>query len=134
MKNKFGRLIALLLVAALLVLPLAGCGGDEEETSPSPSAPTEPSRTPTPEPSKEPVYVTEYIGTVYNVSSFLRVRAEPNTSGEVIGEAKQGDKFTVIEQNVDGGEWHRVSYSGAEGFVHGDYITIEAVQVEVIEP
>lgn len=130
MKKTSRRVLAILL-AVMMMLTLASCGGkDKESPSPSPS----PSETPTATPTPEPVYVDEYIGTVHDVSSFLRVRGGPGTEYEVLGEAHSGDKFTVLETNVDGGEWHKISYSGGEGFVHGDYLAIEVVQVEYQAP
>lgn len=126
MKKTYRRIFAILL-AVIMVFALVSCGGkDKESPSPSPS----PSETPTATPTPEPVYVDEYIGTVHDVSSYLRVRGGPGTEYEVLGEAHSGDKFTVLETNVDGGEWHKISYNGGEGFVHGDYLTIDVVQVE----
>lgn len=126
MKNTSRRILAILL-AAMMILSLVSCGKKEDKESPSPS--TSPSEAPTATPTPEPVYVDEYIGTVHDVSSFLRVRGGPGTEYEVLGEAHTGDKFTVLETNVDGGEWHKISFNGGEGFVHGDYLTIEVVQV-----
>lgn len=126
MKKTSRRILAILL-AAMMILSLVSCGKKEDKESPSPS--TSPSETPTATPTPEPVYVDEYIGTVHDVSSFLRVRGGPGTEYEVLGEAHTGDKFTVLETNVDGGEWHKISFNGGEGFVHGDYLTIEVVQV-----
>lgn len=127
MKKASRRILAILL-AAMMILSLVSCGKkDKDKESPSPS--TSPSETPTATPTPEPVYVDEYIGTVHDVSSFLRVRGGPGTEYEVLGEAHTGDKFTVLETNVDGGEWHKIRYNGGEGFVHGDYLTIEVVQV-----
>lgn len=126
MKNTSRRILAILL-AAIMILSLVSCGKKEDKESPSPS--TSPSEAPTATPTPEPVYVDEYIGTVHDVSSFLRVRGGPGTEYEVLGEAHTGDKFTVLETNVDGGEWHKISFNGGEGFVHGDYLTIEVVQV-----
>ncbi len=117
-----------ILLAAVMLLSIASCGDKEKEPSPTPEAP---STIPTPSPTPEPVYITENIGTVYDVSSFLRIRSGPGTNYDVLGEAHSGDKFTVLELNVDGGAWHKISYNGGEGFVHGDYLTIEEVQVEV---
>lgn len=126
MKKAYRRIFAILL-AVIMMLALASCGGkDKESPSPSPS----PSETPTATPTPEPVYVDEYIGTVHDVSSYLRVRSGPGTEYEVLGEAHSGDKFTVLETNVDGGAWHKISYNGGEGFVHGDYLTIDVVQVQ----
>lgn len=127
MKKAYRSILAILL-ALVMMLALASCGGKKDKESPSPSP--SPSETPTTTPTPEPVYVDEYIGTVHDVSSFLRVRSGPGTEYEVLGEAHSGDKFTVIETNVDGGAWHKISYSGGEGFVHGDYLTIDVVQVQ----
>lgn len=128
--KKTSRRIFAILLAAMMILSLVSCGKkDKDKESPSPS--TSPSETPTATPTPEPVYVDEYIGTVHDVSSFLRVRGGPGTEYEVLGEAHTGDKFTVLETNVDGGEWHKIRYNGGEGFVHGDYLTIEVVQVLV---
>ena len=129
MKKNFTRILALILAVVMLLLMLASCGGKEKEKeSPSPT-PEEPTNTPTPTP--EPVYITEYIGTVTNVSSHLNVRSGPSTNDSKIGEAKAGDKYTVLEQNVDGSAWHKISFNGGEGYVSGDYLTIEAIQVEM---
>lgn len=127
MKKAYRRIFAILL-AVIMMLALASCGGKKDKESPSPSL--SPSETPTTTPTPEPVYVDEYIGTVHDVSSYLRVRSGPGTEYEVLGEAHSGDKFTVLETNVDGGAWHKISYSGGEGFVHGDYLTIDVVQVQ----
>lgn len=127
MKKTSRRILAILL-ALVMMLALASCGGKKDKESPSPSP--SPSETPTATPTPEPVYVDEYIGTVHDVSSYLRVRSGPGTEYEVLGEAHAGDKFTVLETNVDGGAWHKISYSGGEGFVHGDYLTIDVVQVQ----
>ena len=133
MKRNYLRVIAALLAALMLTLPLASCGGNDDkvDTSPSPDTSVVPSEVPTPSPTPE--YITEYIGTVYNVSSFLNVRSGPGTNYDKVGEAHAGDKYTVLEQNVGGSEWHKISFSGIEGYVHSDYLTIEAIQVEVTE-
>lgn len=126
--KKASRSILAILLAWVMILTLVSCGGKKDKESPS-SSPS-PSEIPTTTPTPEPVYVDEYIGTVHDVSSYLRVRSGPGTEYEVLGEAHSGDKFTVIETNVDGGAWHKISYNGGEGFVHGDYLTIDVVQVE----
>lgn len=128
MKKNSLRMIALLLALMLTMSALASCGGGKDKETPSPT-PEEPTNTPTPTP--EPVYVTEYVGTVYDVSSYLNVRGGPGTNYPKIGEAKAGDKYTVLEPNYDGGEWHKISFNGGEGYVHGDYMTIATVQVEM---
>ena len=51
----------------------------------------------------------------------LNVRAEPNTTGMVLGTLKKGTEVRVLEEK-DG--WKRVQSDGAapEGWVHGDYL------------
>ena len=56
----------------------------------------------------------------------LNVRAEPSTTGMVLGTLKKGTEVRVMEEK-DG--WKRVQSDGAapEGWVHGDYLKAHGV-------
>ena len=60
------------------------------------------------------------IGTV--TAGSLRLRAEPNTSSEILGSAYRGDKVVVIRQV---GDWYEVVFNLKQGYMHGDYLTLE---------
>jgi uncharacterized protein YgiM (DUF1202 family) len=51
----------------------------------------------------------------------LNVRAEPSTTGMILGALKKGTEVRVLEEK-DG--WKKVQSDGAapEGWVHGDYL------------
>ena len=58
-------------------------------------------------------------GQVINVSTNLRIRKSPNTSGDVIGYLTNGEIF-----NIDGkeGSWYKINANGKVGYIHGDYV------------
>jgi len=77
--------------------------------------------------------LTEYFGipffarentrsAVVDVSwGVLNVRARPDTSAPIIAQAPDGAPLTVINGS-DG--WYLVNYSGAIGYVNGDFVTL----------
>jgi len=112
-----------LLLAALLILALYGCGGKEKEAedTPTPSEnyyePVEPSEEPTP----KPVYVK--IGTVHNVDTYLNIRSGPGTAYDVLGKARSNDRFLVLTEYYSE-NWHQVEYNGGIAYIHADYLII----------
>ena len=59
------------------------------------------------------------IGTV--TAGSLRLRAEPNTSSQILATAYRGDKVVVIRQ---AGEWYEVVCNLKHGYMHGSYLTL----------
>jgi len=110
-----------LLLAVLFCLVLTGCGKEEPEATPTPSAdfyePVEPSEEPTP----GPVYVK--IGTVHNVDSFLNIRSGPGTAYDVLGKAYPNDRFLILSEFYSE-SWHQVEYNGGIAYIHADYLKI----------
>ncbi len=51
----------------------------------------------------------------------LRIRSEPSTSSNIRGLIYRGGAVTI---NETVGDWHKISYSGIEGYVHSDYVSI----------
>lgn len=75
------------------------------ETDPSTPIPT-----PTPTPETKTVYTTEN----------LKVRAQPNTSAEVLGTLKKGTKVETYGLK-DG--WYEIKYEGKTGYISAKYTT-----------
>lgn len=75
------------------------------ETDPSTPIPT-----PTPTPETKTVYTTEN----------LKVRAQPNTSAEVLGTLKKGTKIETYGLK-DG--WYEIKYEGKTGYISAKYTT-----------
>ncbi len=53
----------------------------------------------------------------------LRVRQEPGTDAEVLGNLPRGDIVEVISENDDG--WVCIDFDGEDGWVSGDYVTLD---------
>lgn len=83
-----------------------------------------PAATPVPTPVPE---ITR-TGYVYNTGGIvLRVRAEANTSCEVLGTISEGSAITVRGSDKING-FYKVDYNGRTGYCHGDYITFDKPQ------
>ncbi len=61
------------------------------------------------------------LGTGTVEASALRLRQSASTNAAIIGTAYRGEQVTVLEQ---AGDWYKVSYAGAEGYMHGDYLNV----------
>lgn len=68
------------------------------------------------------------IGTV-NVSDWLNVRSEPNTSASVVAKVTDGFKLYIIGTS---GDWYKVTFTleGEKytGYVHSDYVTASPIE------
>ncbi len=53
-------------------------------------------------------------------SSGVNLRSAPSTSGEILATMKKGDAVTAISIED---KWIKVSFSGKEGYIRGDFIT-----------
>ncbi|HET6272949.1 MAG TPA: N-acetylmuramidase domain-containing protein [Bacteroidota bacterium] len=52
----------------------------------------------------------------------LNVRPEPTTLKQPIGTLKRGISVSILDR---AGGWFKIPWSGAAGYVHGDYLTIQ---------
>ena len=65
---------------------------------------------------------TETLTILDTPTGFLNVRAEPSVSGDKVAEVNPGEEYTYSEE--DGG-WYKILLGGEEnGWVHGDYVTL----------
>lgn len=58
-------------------------------------------------------------GTIINVSTSLRMRKLPNTSGSIIGYLKNGQTFKILSKE---GQWYKINFNNKTGYVHSDYV------------
>lgn len=63
-------------------------------------------------------------GTVTTSSGTLRMREDSNTSSAILANIPSGTQVEVSAVAENG--WYQVSYSGKEGFVSQDYVTMDA--------
>ncbi len=68
-------------------------------------------------------YKTALVGTVVNCESDVNVRAEPKTSGKLIGKAKKGETYTVTAQNAADG-WCAIEYDGKAAYISSRYLSL----------
>jgi len=71
-------------------------------------------------------YKLDYVATVVNCQNNVNVRKAPSKDSEIIGVAKKGDKLTIIPQDTYIDNWYQVEYNGQTGYIHADYLDIEA--------
>lgn len=58
-------------------------------------------------------------GQVINVSSNLRIRQTPSTSGSIVGYLINGETFNIKGKS---GDWYNIDANGKVGYVHKDYV------------
>lgn len=74
-----------------------------------------------------PSLAATHVGTVVSPAG-LNVRAESNTTSQVLATLANGTSVDVLKTSPDG-RWHQVSYQGTQGYVSGDYLSVtEQVQ------
>lgn len=56
---------------------------------------------------------------VVSSAGFLNVRSSASIAGSILGQLNTGNKVTSLGKN---GLWHKISFEGKEGWVHGDYL------------
>lgn len=56
---------------------------------------------------------------VVSNAGFLNVRSSASVAGSILGQLSTGSKVTSLGKN---GLWHKISFEGKEGWVHGDYL------------
>lgn len=64
-------------------------------------------------------------GIVYNVSTNLRVRLNPDLNGEVIASLNNGEKVSILGEN---GSWYQISYNNQIAYVSKEYIKTNSSQ------
>ena len=64
------------------------------------------------------------LGTGTIQGTEVRLRAGADLSAQILGSYDTGTTMKVIGVS---GEWYKVSYNGTEGYVHSDYMTLEAL-------
>lgn len=64
------------------------------------------------------------VGTV-NADGGLRMRAEAGTSSDILATIPNNSEILVVADNGSG--WYQVDYDGAQGFVSGDFLTVNNV-------
>ena len=142
------KLFAVLLIASLGIMTIAGCSKKDKSSAEATEAVAEPATevaisteepvVPEPEPVyEEPVYeepevtVPEETVDEYGMTSIdelkmyateaVRMRREPNTDAEIAGKLAAGDEVTAIAKSSD---WHRVvNKNGDTVYVKSEYLT-----------
>ena len=61
----------------------------------------------------------EEVGTVYNVSTNLRMRNKPSSDGQVLAYILPNEKVKIKGST---GSWYYIEYNGKVGYAHSDYI------------
>lgn len=78
----------------------------------------QPADTPTPEPTKG-----ETIGVIN--ADLLNIRSDPSTTGNIVGSATNGQRFTIVGRNQDGA-WLQVAENGRLlGWVAAEFVDIQ---------
>ncbi len=58
---------------------------------------------------------------IANVSGYLNIRETPESNGNIIGKLMGGSGCEILE-TTEGGQWHKISSGGFEGYVSSQYI------------
>lgn len=53
------------------------------------------------------------------------VRTQPNTSGKIVGTAREHEKYRYLDETSENG-WRKIRYGETEGYVSGKYSKLEA--------
>lgn len=82
-------------------------------TSPKPSGSTSPTKPP----------AKPYVEILDTPTGFLRVRAEPGSTGEEVGRVNPGEFYSLLdEESVSSTPWYKIEYeTGEEGWISGQY-------------
>ncbi len=71
-------------------------------------------------------YKLDYVATIVNCKNDVNVRSGPSTDAEVLGVATKGSTLTIIPQDEHTDGWYQVKLDGKTGYIHADYLDIEA--------
>lgn len=58
----------------------------------------------------------------------VNVRAEAGMSANILGKINKGTEYTVLDKT---GNWFKISYNGAEGFVSADYFEVTKADANI---
>ncbi|MEK7165770.1 MAG: PEGA domain-containing protein [Patescibacteria group bacterium] len=88
-------------------------------SKPTPKASSVPSVTPKPGAKASPPD-KPYVEILDTPTGFLRVRKEPNTSGEEIGRVSPGEYYSMLDEDNNG--WYKIEYEiDKEGWISSQY-------------
>ncbi len=71
----------------------------------------------------QPEFEGEKIEILNTDVGFLRVRSEPTSSSEIMGQVKPGEIFDVWEKDTTSG-WFKIKFEDKEGWVSGEFVKI----------
>lgn len=86
------------------------------------------------EPVEEPSQSDIEVEILETPTGFLRVRSEPSTLGEEVGQVEPGDIYPVLEEDPETG-WYKIEFEDAqgekiEGWVSGEYAKVVEAESE----
>lgn len=118
-KNLFiFALIILLAASTLKILSFGRSHEVKEEIKPTPILVHKETSSPTPKPTSSP-YVTIKTN---NPETLVNLRKEPTTASDIIGNLKNGEKYSLIDQK---GDWYQIKIDETlSGWVFRDYIRL----------
>ena len=71
-------------------------------------------------------YKLDYVATIVNCKNDVNVRSEPSADSKIVGVADKGAKLTILPQDAHTDGWYQVDFNGKTGYIHADYLDIEA--------
>lgn len=103
-------------------------GSSKEESTPQETPPSADTSTGNKEENTTSSNVTAKgvkYGIGFTTGSGLRLRNTASTSGKIIDSANKNEVVVVLEKT---GDWYKVIYDLKEGYMHGDYLKVSAVE------
>ena len=103
-------------------------GSSKEESTPQETPPSADTSTGNKEENTTSSNVTAKdvkYGIGFTTGSGLRLRNTANTGGKIIDSANKNEVVVVLEKT---GDWYKVIYDLKEGYMHGDYLKVSAVE------
>lgn len=73
----------------------------------------------------QPESTTEKIEILNTDIGFLRVRSEPKSNSELVGQVKPGEVFDVWEKDISSG-WYKIKFEDKEGWVSGEFVKLQS--------
>lgn len=104
------------------------------EVTEAPAAPEEtqaPETEETPAPAEEETVIGSAYVSLEDASSTLNVRAAATTDSQRLGSLNHGDRVSVLGYE---GEWTKIAYGSAFGFVKSSYLSASPAEEPVEEP
>jgi len=105
--------------------PSTSPGADKASPSPKVSPKTSPKPSGSPGASTSPAKppTKPYVQILETPTGFLRVRAEPGSTGEEVGRVNPDEYYSLLdEESVSNTPWYKIEYeAGEEGWISGQY-------------